>query len=263
MGGDIHTSFVASAESAKWFIKCNHNQQAEVLASEYASLLELERLGVQAYPRPIKLLQHDGLVILIMAYHQLDRLTDTTAAELAKTLAAQHNITHDMFGWHQQNYIGSLPQANEQSRTWPEFFQQQRLLPQIAMAMRNGLSASTVQMLERLAPLIEECLQDERIKPCLLHGDLWSGNAAYDRQLDRPVLFDPAPYYGDPEVDLAMTELFGGFPADFYRVYRERRPEPERYQQRKAIYNLYHALNHFNHFGAGYESMVQSLGASI
>ena len=50
----------------------------------------------------------------------------------------------------------------------------------------------------------------------LLHGDLWGGNLAYLPD-GSPVIYDPAVYYGDRETDLAMTELFGGFGADFTR----------------------------------------------
>jgi fructosamine-3-kinase len=91
-----------------------------------------------------------------------------------------------------------------------------------------------------------------------VHGDLWSGNAAISRS-GEPVIFDPATYYGDREVDLAMTELFGGFPAEFYRGYQQEFPLDPGYKQRKTLYNLYHILNHFNLFGSGYESQANRM----
>lgn len=92
----------------------------------------------------------------------------------------------------------------------------------------------------------------------LVHGDLWSGNAAFS-QAGEPIILDPATYYGDREVDLAMTELFGGFPSAFYRGYQATWPLAEGYQQRKTLYNLYHILNHFNLFGGGYASQAQGM----
>jgi fructosamine-3-kinase len=91
-----------------------------------------------------------------------------------------------------------------------------------------------------------------------LHGDLWSGNAAFLRN-GTPVVFDPAVYYGDPEADLAMTELFGGFPESFYEGYREVRAIADGYRLRRVLYNLYHVLNHLNLFGAGYRSQAERM----
>jgi fructosamine-3-kinase len=91
----------------------------------------------------------------------------------------------------------------------------------------------------------------------LLHGDLWSGNYGFDHT--RPVLFDPAVYYGDRETDIAMTELFGGFSQTFYAAYREAYPLDSGYETRKTLYNLYHILNHLNLFGGGYLHQAQQM----
>lgn len=95
-----------------------------------------------------------------------------------------------------------------------------------------------------------------------MHGDLWSGNAAFCRT-GEPVIFDPASYYGDREVDLAMSELFGGFPAAFYEGYNATYPLAAGYGQRKTIYNLYHILNHFNLFGGSYGTQAEQMMAAI
>ena len=95
-------------------------------------------------------------------------------------------------------------------------------------------------------------------QPSLLHGDLWSGNAACGRD-GQPVVFDPACYYGDRETDLAMTELFGGFSSDFYQAYQQVWPLDAGYRQRKPLYNFYHILNHANLFGGGYGMQAAKL----
>ena len=91
-----------------------------------------------------------------------------------------------------------------------------------------------------------------------MHGDLWSGNAAYDEK-GSPVIFDPACYFGDREADIAMTELFGGFDNNFYAAYNEAWPLDEGYKIRKDLYNLYHILNHFNLFGSSYEQQADHI----
>ena len=107
---------------------------------------------------------------------------------------------------------------------------------------------------------------DYRPAPSLLHGDLWSGNAAQTSG-DGPVIFDPACYYGDRETDIAMAELFGGFPISFYAAYRAEWPLDPGYEARKPLYNLYHVLNHFNLFGSAYlgqaQRMIEGLLAAL
>jgi fructosamine-3-kinase len=94
--------------------------------------------------------------------------------------------------------------------------------------------------------------------PSLLHGDLWSGNAAA-LESGEPVVLDPAVYYGDREADIAMTELFGGFNTRFYKAYRAAWPLDPGYGVRKNLYNLYHVLNHLNLFGTGYLSQAERM----
>lgn len=93
--------------------------------------------------------------------------------------------------------------------------------------------------------------------PSLLHGDLWHGNVGFCEQ--NPVIYDPACYYGDHEADLAMTELFGSFPEEFYQGYQSVLPISPQYKQRKLVYNFYHILNHANLFGGVYIEQSKAL----
>ena len=170
---------------------------------------------------------------------------------LARMLAAVHRSETDRYGWPGDNYIGATPQLNGWSTDWVEFWRERRLRPQLELAARNGFALDCGFLLQSLGKLI-----GHRPPASLLHGDLWSGNAGFHR--GAPVLFDPAVYYGDREADLAMTELFGGFPREFYAAYEEAYPLPAGYAQRKRLYNLYHLLNHLNLFGGGYLGQVKS-----
>ncbi len=98
--------------------------------------------------------------------------------------------------------------------------------------------------------------------PSLLHGDLWGGNHGYLPD-GSPVLFDPAPYVGDRECDLAMSELFGGFSPDFQAAYRAAWPLDAGYATRRTLYNLYHILNHANLFGGGYAAQAARMTAAL
>ena len=167
---------------------------------------------------------------------------------LATMLARQHRCIADRYGWHRDNTIGPTPQSNAWADDWRTFWRERRLLPQLALAARNGYVLD--------AWGVDEVLEGHRPPASLLHGDLWSGNAGFTAE--GPVLYDPAVYYGDRETDLAMTELFGGFPPEFYAAYAQAYPLERGYEARKPLYNLYHLLNHLNLFGGSYLAQVES-----
>lgn len=186
--------------------------------------------------------------------------TPTVAGKPAPTNAA---VPMDSgYGWPRDNFIGATPQANEAHRSWPWFFAHRRLLPQLALAVRNGHRGRWIADGERLAEKTGVFFLGDPPPPSLLHGDLWHGNAAVTAD-GHPAVFDPAVYRGDRETDLAMAELFGGFPESFYAAYREAWPLPAGFEQRKTLYNLYHILNHLNLFGTGYLGQAQRMMARL
>ena len=179
-------------------------------------------------------------------------------AALGRMLALVHSARGEFFGWRRDNYIGTTPQANRRSSSWSEFWRDARLRPQLDLGKRNGLSASLLGKGERLLEAVPRLLSGHVPSLSLLHGDLWSGNARFLAG-GAPVLFDPAVYWGDRETDLAMTELFGGFPPAFYSAYTEAAPLAADYPRRKVLYKLYHVLNHANLFGGGYASQAERM----
>jgi protein-ribulosamine 3-kinase len=181
---------------------------------------------------------------------------------MGRALAAMHRATGRQagaqFGWRRDNFIGSTAQCNRGRDDWPGFWRDARLLPQLALAARNGLGSRLIDTGERLATVLPRLLSGHAPQPSLLHGDLWRGNASFLAD-GSPALFDPAVYFGDREADLAMTELFGGFPPGFYAAYTEAWPLDAGYPLRRDLYNLYHVLNHANLFGGGYAAQSQAL----
>ena len=221
--------------SSRGFRKLGRSAEAEVDG--------LRALG--AVVRVPRILEHGADFILL---EQLDLKRSGDWSALARMLAALHRTTGPRFGWHTDNYIGATPQINSWRDDWSVFFKECRLAPQLALAKKNGYAVEIHGALK--------VLEGHKPKPSLLHGDLWAGNAGFIKE--GPVLFDPAVYYGDREADLAMTELFGGFPEIFYSSYATILPLHDGYEQRKPIYNLYHLLNHLNLFGSGYLARVEA-----
>jgi fructosamine-3-kinase len=177
---------------------------------------------------------------------------------LGRQLAALHRTVRPQFGWDRDNTIGSTPQHNRRDDDWRRFWRERRLGYQLELAATHGHRGRLQQRGERLLAALPGLLAGHEPAASLLHGDLWGGNCAFLRD-GTPVIFDPAVYYGDREADLAMTELFGGFPAGFYRAYREAYPLADGYEVRRTLYNLYHVLNHLNLFGGGYRAQAEDM----
>jgi len=154
------------------------------------------------------------------------------------------------FGFTSNNYMGALPQYNEPLTDWSQFFIHRRLEPQLKLAVEAHLITSQhVKQFERLYRELPAIFGE--VRPALVHGDLWSGNFLCDKA-GKPVLIDPAVYYGVPAVDLAMTTLFGGFDTAFYDSYRRQAIWPPNFQEQWEVTNLYPLLIHLNLFGKGY-----------
>ncbi len=243
-GGCIHECYRVTIQGAACFLKTNDPLRADALAAEAEGLEALRAAGMPA-PEPRAHGIAGGRAYLLMEYLDLGAPADFPA--MGRMLAAAHRSPGPRFGWHRDNYIGTTPQRNAWADDWSEFWMERRLRPQIELAKKNGFSLSIPSL---------DLLEEHRPQPSLLHGDLWSGNAGFTAK--GPVVFDPAVYYGDRETDLAMTELFGGFPREFYRAYEQVFPLDAGYARRKPLYNLYHLLNHLNLFGGGYLAQVES-----
>ena len=172
---------------------------------------------------------------------------------LGSGLAELHRTREPQFGLPADNYIGLNPQRNGLADDWGRFFVEQRLGFQVSLVEDIEIRERFQSTLEARGELLADYLDTHCSHPAPVHGDLWNGNVMHDRRGD-VWLIDPAVYCGDREVDIAMTEMFGGFPAVFYRAYGEVLPLSDTYPVKREIYNLYHYLNHYNLFGAGYLS---------
>jgi len=233
-GGCIHRAFAVAGHGERYFVKLNDVRYADAFAAEADGLAAILAAGVRA-PRPLCAGEDRGRAWLVMEFLALGGAGDY--AQLGAQLARLHSARGESFGWHRDNYIGATPQYNRAGGDWAQFWERERLAPQLALAAKNGLGKGLAQAGEKLLATLPSLLAGHRPVPCLLHGDLWSGNAGFLTD-GTPVVFDPAAYYGDCEIDLAMTELFGGFPPTFYRAYRDAAPLDAGYGARKTLYNL-------------------------
>ncbi len=261
-GGCINKAFKIHGGNQQYFVKINTTEFIEMFNSEAEGLKEISASNTVRVPTPKVSGKSKQCSFLIMEYLCLNNFSATSSAALGEQLAAMHRNPHEYYGWLQNNTIGSTPQLNDPEQDWVTFWRNNRLQPQLNLAITNGIHGDWIDdgfmLSEKLAALFSNYTPEKS----LLHGDLWAGNSATD-DCGHPVIFDPACYYGDRECDLAMSELFGGFDDAFYRAYHHAYPLDQGYSVRKTLYNLYHILNHLNLFGDSYlkqsQSMIQKL----
>jgi fructosamine-3-kinase len=259
-GGCINQAQRVRFAGTDYFVKLNNSSQLDMFVAEADGLEELRQCAALHIPVVVCYGRDEQSAWLVMENLLLGGRGDPVA--LAEGLAALHRITAGRYGWYRNNTIGATPQDNTSSDNWIEFWQQHRLRFQLDLAASRGAAARLLTQGEKLSLELPQLFDGYLPQASLLHGDLWSGNYAY-LQTGEPTLFDPAVYYGDREADLAMTELFGGFGADFYAAYNNAWPLDAGYRTRKTLYNLYHILNHFNMFGGGYAGQAQRMVDSL
>ncbi len=268
-GGSIHAAWdLQLADGRRLFAKTNAAVRLPLLEAEAEGLkaLAAAAAGELAVPRPHHCGRFGEHALLLLDW--LDLSTGGAEADwaaLGAALARLHRRSLQQgspaFGWSHDNHIGSAPQRNGWSDDWGRFFAERRLGVQLALAAVAGRRLHGASELLSRAP---GWLNGHGAQPCLVHGDLWGGNAALLLSPIRPsgpvgALFDPAIHRGDREVDLAMARLFGGFPDPFFAGYAAEWPLPDGHQRRRACYDLYHLLNHANLFGGGYWGQAQAV----
>lgn len=236
------------------FVKLATGAHADTLACEADGLRALASTRTLRVPEVAASGSQGATAYLAMEWLDLGGSPDAPA--LGRSLAALHRAATphgpngERFGWHRDNWIGGTPQRNRWNDDWGAFFRDSRLSPQFTRAFHNGFR-TLERDANRLLATVHQALAGHTVVPSLVHGDLWSGNAGTLRD-GTPVVFDPAVYVGDREVDLAMTELFGGFGAAFHAAYDASWRVDPGYAARRDLYNLYQLLNHLNLFGESY-----------
>jgi len=258
-GGDISQAFCIYTQSERFFCKVNQNEFAhEMFMAEKMGLEAINRTKTIKAPEVLHCGQHKSSSYLLLEFIESKNPTAEEFQAFGHQLADLHTFSvGSSFGLKQDNYIGSLAQSNKNHSDWALFYVHERLLPQLKMSKAKALLSSSE--IPSGLKLVKSCRQYfPKVKPALLHGDLWSGNYLISTQ-GIPYLIDPALYFGHHEVDLAMSQLFGGFSSSFYAAYAEQIPVETLQNERRDIYQLYYLLVHLNLFGRTYYPSVKQL----
>ncbi|WP_242157741.1 fructosamine kinase family protein [Aestuariivivens sediminis] len=257
-GGDISSAYRIETAEGNYFLKSNTGKTAlEMFQAEARGLECIAKTNTIRTPKVYACSSMGKNAFLLLEYIESKLPSSQDFGNLGDQLAQLHHYTTAPFGLDHNNFIGSLPQSNPQKEHWADFYTEARLLPQLQLAKQNHLlRPGECPTKETIRHTLEKPLQ--QVRPSLLHGDLWSGNYLISTS-GIPYLIDPAVYYGDHEVDIAMSKLFGGFGKTFYDVYFDHMPTDRYTTTRIAIYQLYYLLVHLNLFGRSYHGSVVSI----
>ncbi|MGB8194632.1 MAG: fructosamine kinase family protein [Chitinophagaceae bacterium] len=261
-GGSINDSRKITAGDKTLFCKINKaDAYPELFAKEANGLTALRSTGCIATPDVIGVYGWKNYQVLLMEWIEQGERTPAFWKKFGEQLAKLHSWKdpahpQPLFGWNEDNYMGALPQDNTPMDNWCNFFRERRLMPQLELAVDNGkVISGMLQEFSALYDKMEEIFEPG--PPCLVHGDLWSGNFLCNESSE-PVLIDPAVYYGHAGMDLGMTTLFGGFDPSFYDAYNYWRPLTANHREQWEVCNLYPLLIHLNLFGTSYLSSIAS-----
>lgn len=256
-GGSINKAYKLKTNSGIFFVKQNSASRFhEMFAKEVLGLKLLQEKSRFIIPEVIGEFQLDDVSFLVLEHLNQNIPNQKFWFDFGKKLAHLHQQSNSKFGLSFDNYIGSICQTNHHFLSWTEFFENQRLSPLVKLAFdKNLLPKEDLKAFNLLYLKLAEIFPTE--KPSLVHGDLWSGNFLCNN--NKPVLIDPAVYYGNREMDLAMTRLFGGFDDDFYNAYQNEFPLEKGWVKRIDICNLYPNLVHLILFGRSYYSSIKNV----
>lgn len=267
-GGGASIGVIMDPNSKQsYFYKSSGLYGFDMLKAEFIGIKTMYETHTFRVPQPITYGTSDHNSYVVFEKLTLGgRGSDKVYAE---KLAAMHKCTspNDQFGFHINNTIGVTFQPNNWEINWADFFIKHRLNHMFALCRNDGLVFSNEkEFIQKVHILLTNHCTLNSCPPSLVHGDLWSGNQAYTKE-GEPCIYDPATYYGDREVDIAMTKLFGMNSNEFYSAYDAAYPRPQGWEIREQIYNLYHILNHYVLFGGGYGTqaarMIDRILASI
>ncbi|XP_053194337.1 ketosamine-3-kinase-like [Scomber japonicus] len=282
-GGCISDGLSYDTDTGRVFVKINRKGEARwMFNGEMASLEAILKTETVKVPKPVKVIDLDtGGAVLVMEHLDMRGLTKYSK-QLGEQLADLHLHNKrqleklnkeqqtvgkgagqsevaavEKFGFNIATCCGYLAQENEWQDDWVTFYTRQRLQYQLDMAERSYGDREARELWAKLQLKIPEFFTDVEIVPALLHGDLWGGNVA--ECTEGPVIFDPASFYGHSEYELGIAGMFGGFNSSFHSAYHDKIPKAPGFAKRNQLYQLFHYLNHWNHFGGGYRGSSISI----
>ncbi len=257
-GGDINEAYCLFTPSGKFFLKINDNNRYPAMLEKEASGLNiLRKYFALAIPSVIKQGVSDRQQYLLLEWLEKGNPTEKFWEDFGAALANMHKSPQTYFGFHEDNYIGSLRQLNRRRDRWSSFYAENRIMPLVRTLFdKSSFSSKDVNNANEFCKRLDEVFPTEM--PALVHGDLWAGNYLISSSGDAAI-FDPAVYFGHREMDIGMTRLFGGFDRRFYEAYDSVYPLKKDWEKRLIVSQLYPILVHAVLFNGHYIGQARDI----
>jgi protein-ribulosamine 3-kinase len=222
-----HPCGLLQGEDLSLFAKLAAVADVDQFRAELRGLELIRRLAGVTTPQPVGpgVVVTDGWsVFLTVALPERPRhqrsVEDWRA--IGRTLAQLHQTTAARFGLdHLDGYFGPLRQDNRpvEPNRWVDFYVERRVRPHLRAALDarhlpSSLATRVEQLLLRLP-----ALAGSEPQPALLHGDAQQNN--FISTPSGAVALDVAPYFGHPELDLALVDYFEPVSDELFAGYRE------------------------------------------
>lgn len=244
------SSHVYDTTDGKVFVKRGGNPVGEL-----ESLKRIQATSSVRIPVPIGVCHVAGEDCLVTSFIEEGRKTTKAEMELAADMARMHLFDSGQrhFGFPMETCCGAIAQKNDWADDWTTFFIRNRLNAQIELLEEKGVR-DLRDVKDHLYKRTEQLLRGRHVRPAILHGDLWAGNWMVED--GHPVIYDPSSFYGDPEFEQGIMNLFGSYGTKFWAEYGRHLPLDDGREARVRLYELYHLLNHWNLFGTAYRTQT-------
>lgn len=257
-GGDINRSYYVETMNHQYFMKGNEQVPPHFFRAEAQGLQLIKDTNTVKVPSVYHYDEPENGEEAMIAMDWINPSPMDASEQLGHNLAQMHEQTAQKYGYGSPTFVGTLDQPNAWCSFWVDYYRNYRLKKQMNYAKSiKRLPKVREERLEKLLERLEEWVP-KHPKASLLHGDLWGGNWMTGEDHE-PYLIDPSVLYGDHAFEIAFTELFGGFPKNFYEEYEEQFPLPDHYEDLKPLYQLFYLLVHLNMFGESYGSSVDTI----
>ncbi|KAJ5361834.1 hypothetical protein N7541_002678 [Penicillium brevicompactum] len=166
-------------------------------------------------------------------------------------LSAMHERSispNGKFGFHTTTYAGNLPQYVEWEDSWETFFAKSMRHALDLEIERKGQSQELEDLchvlFEKVIPRLLRPLESDgrKVKPSLVHGDLWHANSGVDSKTNQPLVFDACCFYAHNEYEFGQwrpaCNKFGNEYVTTYNKLSPISPPQEDFEGRLDLYRL-------------------------
>ncbi len=225
-----------------------------MLRGEFESMRAIAKVVPTFVPTPIAwgtYAAHPSIHFFLCAFQDLsdDSLDIAKFCEKVAQMHLKSVSPTGQYGFHVTTHHGNLPQNNKWNDSWESFFAE-GLKSMFELEEQTQGTSSAIEELRgplfgKVIPRLLRPLETggRKIKPSLIHGDLWYGNASTDLDLDEPMVYDACSFYAHNEYELgswrpARNKFSKAFNKAYHRHFHIADPV-EDYDDRVALYSVY------------------------